>query len=70
MVHVNGASILYGSLREMIAGLSGRTTHGVYLLPSVSFVDLEEEAEIKKGTSSEKLSRSSSTTPKPKAKKS
>ena len=37
LVTTNGASILFGSLREMIAGLSGRTSNGTFLLPSVSF---------------------------------
>ena len=51
MVRVNGASILYGSLRELIAGLSGRTTHGVFLLPSVSFIEVDREEERKKSAS-------------------
>lgn len=37
LVGVNGASILFGSVRETVAALTGRMECGVYLLPSVSF---------------------------------
>ncbi|MCH7226701.1 hypothetical protein [Haloferula sp. A504] len=44
LVGVNGASILFGSVRELIAGLSGRMESGVYLLPSVSFYEPKKKA--------------------------
>lgn len=51
LVSVNGASILFGSAREIIAGLSGRMGVGVYLLPSVSFYEPKNKTPRKKAKS-------------------
>ena len=39
LVNVNGPTMLYSAVREMVAMLTGRAPHGPILLPSVSFVD-------------------------------
>lgn len=52
LVGVNGASILFGSVRELIAGLSGRMESGVFLLPSVSFYEPKKKTPRKQGKNS------------------
>lgn len=37
---VNGASLLYGTVREMVSTITSRSAHGPLLLPSLSFADL------------------------------
>ena len=37
---VNGASLLYGAVREMVNTITSRSAHGPLLLPSLSFQDL------------------------------
>lgn len=37
---VNGVSLLYGAVREMVSNITSRSTHGQLLLPSLSFADL------------------------------
>ena len=37
---VNGASLLYGVVREMVSTITSRSTHGTLLLPSLNFQDL------------------------------
>jgi preprotein translocase subunit SecB len=37
---VNGASLLYGAVREMVSTVSSRSAHGPLLLPSLNFQDL------------------------------
>lgn len=37
---VNGASLLYGTVREMVSTITSRSAHGPLLLPSLSFQDL------------------------------
>lgn len=37
---VNGASLLYGAVREMVSTITNRSAHGPLLLPSLSFQDL------------------------------
>ena len=39
LVVVNGKAIMYGVIREMVANLSARGSHGVYFLPTVTFCD-------------------------------
>lgn len=39
LIRVTGASILWGSCREMIANLTARSSRGMIVLPSVSFVE-------------------------------
>jgi preprotein translocase subunit SecB len=39
LIKVNGASLAYGVIRESVANLTGRGPHGVFLLPSVSFIE-------------------------------
>ena len=40
---VNGASLLYGAVREMVSTISSRSTHGPLLLPSLNFQDLARQ---------------------------
>ena len=47
LVAVNAPSILYSTAREVIAGLTARGINGLFLLPSVSFVDVCIEPESK-----------------------
>lgn len=37
---VNGVSLLYGVVREMVSNITSRSAHGQLLLPSLSFADL------------------------------
>ena len=37
---VNGASLLYGAVREMVSTVTSRSAHGPFLLPSLNFQDL------------------------------
>jgi preprotein translocase subunit SecB len=37
---VNGASLLYGTVREMVSSITSRSAHGPLLLPSLNFQDL------------------------------
>lgn len=37
---VNGVSLLYGVVREMVSGITSRSTYGQFLLPSLNFSDL------------------------------
>ncbi len=37
LIRVTGTSILYGACREMIAGFTARSIHGILSLPSISF---------------------------------
>jgi preprotein translocase subunit SecB len=55
LVQVNGASILYGATREMILAITARSTHGEFLLPTVSFV--EAESSTKRPTKGSKRTR-------------
>jgi len=41
IVAINGASILYGSARDYIALITSRSVNGEFVLPSVSFSDIE-----------------------------
>lgn len=40
---VNGASLLYGAVREMVSTISSRSVHGPLLLPSLNFQDLARQ---------------------------
>ena len=40
---VNGASLLYGAIREMVSNITSRSAHGPLLLPSLSFQDLANQ---------------------------
>ncbi len=57
LVWVNGSSILFGSVREIVAGLSGRTEGGSYLLPSISFHAPTEAKLASKANTEAKTSR-------------
>lgn len=37
---VNGASLLYGAVREMVSTITSRSAHGLLLLPSLNLQDL------------------------------
>lgn len=47
MVNANAAAILYSSAREILAMLTSRTSAGVIILPTVSFLDARTEKERK-----------------------
>lgn len=49
---VNGASLLYGAVREMVSNITSRSTHGSFLLPSLSFQDLANRMPDEVSTSS------------------
>ena len=40
---VNGISLLYGVVREMVSNITSRSAHGQLLLPSLSFADLANQ---------------------------
>lgn len=40
---VNGVSLLYGVVREMVSNITSRSAHGQLLLPSLSFADLASQ---------------------------
>ena len=40
---VNGASLLYGAVREMVSTITSRSAHGPLLLPSLNFQDLARQ---------------------------
>lgn len=40
---VNGVSLLYGVVREMVSGITSRSIHGQLLLPSLNFADLASQ---------------------------
>lgn len=42
VVKINAPSLLYGSVREMLCSLTSRGILPMYLLPSMSFVDMRE----------------------------
>jgi preprotein translocase subunit SecB len=50
LVAVNGSSILYAAAREMLMQLSGRSIHGTFILPSISFVDVPTGNQRSEGT--------------------
>ena len=37
LVAINGASLLYGAIREMVLMMSSRSSHGEFLLPTLRF---------------------------------
>lgn len=39
LVTVNGCSMLYGAIRELVMTLTSRSSHGMLTLPSVNFLD-------------------------------
>ena len=51
MLLVNGASMLYGAMREMLMTITYRCMHGPVLLPSVHFIDLEKDYKEKQAQS-------------------
>jgi preprotein translocase subunit SecB len=49
LVSVNGPSILYGSIREMLLTVTGRSSHGPFMLPTMSFASaVKEEPQVPK----------------------
>lgn len=51
LVSVNGASMLYSALREALLSLTYRFPNGPMMLPSASFIDLEENAKVRSAES-------------------
>lgn len=43
LIVVNGLSILYGAVREMVVNLTARSPFGAVLLPTISFTDIFNE---------------------------
>jgi preprotein translocase subunit SecB len=48
LIKVNGVSLAYGMIRESVANLTSRGPHGVFLLPSVSFIEQKKSASLSK----------------------
>ena len=44
LVKVNGASILYGAIREMLLTVTARSSHDAFMLPTMSFASAVKEA--------------------------
>ena len=44
LIAINGASLLYGAIREMILVMSSRSSHGEFLLPTLRFAFPEAPA--------------------------
>lgn len=48
IVSVNGTSILYGCVREMVSSVTSRCLHGLLILPTVNFTDqIQSEVKVK-----------------------
>jgi preprotein translocase subunit SecB len=65
IVIINGASLLFGAIREMVTTLSSRSARGVIVLPTVNFLNLKEQlAEVSpeqaQSKQSKKMSRGAS----------
>lgn len=43
LVKVNAASILYGAIREMLLTVTARSSHGPFMLPTMSFASAVKE---------------------------
>lgn len=48
LIRVTATSILYGACREMVAGFTARSIHGILSLPSISFRNAKEVAARKR----------------------
>ena len=46
LARVNGASLLYGAVRETVLTLTSRATHGEFLLPTLSFIESKAPASL------------------------
>lgn len=69
---VNGVSLLYGVVREMVTNITARSAHGQMLLPSLNFADLAlhkpDEAQKVEKAASKKVSGAPRKMAAPKAK--
>ena len=52
LARINGASLLYGAVRETLLALTARSTHGEFLLPTLSFLESKAPATPAKPTRS------------------
>lgn len=43
LARVNAAAILYGAIREVVSNLTARSKAGIYVLPSISFLNIIEK---------------------------
>ena len=50
LARINGASLLYGAIRETFLSLTARSTHGEFLLPTLSFIESKAPATPAKPT--------------------
>lgn len=50
LVSVNGPSVLYGAVREMVATLTARCSHGTHTLPTLTFAHMATGSEEPKQT--------------------
>jgi preprotein translocase subunit SecB len=57
LVSVNGPSVLYGAIREMILNMTGRFPHGAIQIPAVRFPPMEKEEPKKKAKKKVALKR-------------
>lgn len=60
LVLVNGSSMLYGVLREVLLGLTARCIQGPVMLPTVQFVQLAEQRAARRQGSLQVATESSS----------
>lgn len=70
LLAITGASILYGSVREMIASISARGPRGVFLLPSVSFYQIDRAKTLPSAKTESKNTQKAKALPRPRTKKS
>lgn len=43
MVTINGLAILYSAIRDQVMAISSRCVHGIFILPTVNFLDKKKE---------------------------
>ena len=44
VLRLNGAAILYGLLRAQVAQITAQSVHGQFLLPTVNFVEMQDQS--------------------------
>jgi preprotein translocase subunit SecB len=61
LVRINGASVLYGAIREMLLNITSRSSHGGFRLPTFRFADAPSTRAPKEKTPDKRSTK----TPKP-----
>lgn len=57
LIAINGASLLYGAVREMVLMMSSRSSHGEFLLPTLRFQAPEAPSVIEATASAKKVAK-------------